>query len=142
MKVGIVKKPKKLTYSKSKKAAWDAFSKYIRLRDCTDGVGDQAFGSCFTCGRRYEFKKLQAGHFLNGRHNSILFDERGTHAQCKYCNIILKGNQVKYTLKMQEIYGQKVIDELIKLDTETRKYKIFELVLIKETYEQKYTNMV
>lgn len=65
-----------------KKKAWDAFSRYIRTRDCLKSTGDRNRGACVTCGRVFDFKKLQAGHFIPGRVNSILFDEQCVHAQC------------------------------------------------------------
>lgn len=131
-----IKKVKKLTYSKAKKQAWDAFSRYIRSRECTDGVGDLAFGNCFTCEKRYEFKQLQGGHWIPGRHNSVLFDERGCHAQCYHCNVGLKGNPVVYYDKMLEVYGKKVCEELKALDKTLKEYKVVDLVEIKDKYTQ------
>lgn len=128
-----MKKVKRLTYSKAKKQAWQSFSKYIRQRD-SDKNGNI---SCYTCGRISSFKKMQAGHFLIGRHNAVLFDERGCHAQCKYCNLILKGNIQEYYPRMLKDYGQKTIHELQDLDKQPKKYTVNELEEIRDFYKKK-----
>jgi len=134
-------KPKKLTYSKAKKEAWIVFSQYIRLRDCLKTTEKPDEGRCFTCDNKYPFKKLQAGHFIAGRHNAIVFDERGVHAQCMMCNVFLAGNTVKYFRKMQQIYGEIVIKELEDLDKTEKTYKVYELVEIKEQTQAKIDNL-
>lgn len=133
MKITKLKKPKKMTYSKAKKAAWDAFSLFIRTRD-SDLKGA---GICFTCERAYPVKLLQAGHWIPGRHMSVLFDERNVNAQCYHCNVGLKGNPVVYYDKMLQVYGKAVCDELKRLDKETKKYKVFELIELKIKYDLK-----
>ena len=82
----MIPKPKKkgLKYYKTK--AWNMFSKYIRTRDCLATRGTVGEGVCVTCGKRYHFKELQAGHEIGGRNNSILCDEELVNAQCRGCN--------------------------------------------------------
>lgn len=128
-------KVKKLTYSKAKKQAWDAFSKWVRYQP-------QNYNRCITCGKVDNPKKLQAGHFIAGRHISVLFDERNVHIQCYHCNVGLKGNPVQYYKWMLAVYGQEVIDELIELDKQTKKYKVYELVELKEKYEMLYEDLI
>ena len=53
-----------------------------------------------TCGKLYPFSKLQAGHFIPGRTDAILFDVRQVHAQCYRCNTKLQGMWHKYFLFM------------------------------------------
>ena len=72
--------------SAAKAAAWTAFSRLIRTRDCIRTSGNPYEGDCCTCGKRFEFKRLQAGHYFHGRVNATLFDERNVHAQCDACN--------------------------------------------------------
>jgi len=67
----------------------------------------------------------------------ILFDERNCHSQCYGCNVMKKGNMVKYYKKMLDMYGQSVINELEKLDTKTRQYKTHELKTLLTTYKEK-----
>jgi hypothetical protein len=121
------KKSKIITVSKAKKKAWNAFSIYIRLRDCIRTTNTLDLAKCITCDKVYSFKKLQAGHWIPGRHNSILFDERGCYAQCYHCNVGLKGNPVKYFRKMQAMQGEEVMKELEFLDTQERPYKVWQL---------------
>lgn len=106
-----VKKKKQKTTGKLKKQAWDLLSKCIRL-EAADSYG---IAECVSCGDRYHYKNLQAGHFIDGRHGAVLFDERGIHPQCARCNIFLKGNKVPYTLFMLDKYGKEVVDELLSL---------------------------
>jgi hypothetical protein len=128
MKIEKPKKAKKITYSKAKTRAWDAFSLYIRQRDEEDG--------CFTCGVKKPYKQMQAGHWIPGRHNSILFNELGCHAQCYHCNVGLKGNPVKYYDRMLADYGKKVCEELKRMDKWIREYKVYELLEIEAKYKE------
>ena len=108
----IKKKAKRKTLTSIKKKAWTLFSIYIRTRDCLKTTGCASFGLCITCGKRYHFKLLQAGHFISGRHNANLFSEEGCHAQCYNCNINLRGNTLEYRRKIIEMYG-KGYDEVL-----------------------------
>lgn len=130
-------KIKKKTVSSVKKKAWDAFSVYIRLRDCFGTTGCTSFGLCITCGKRNHFKLLQAGHFLPGRHNANLFSERGTHAQCYNCNINLKGNTLEYRRKIIEMYGVRYDEVIEKRDNEIVKYSIAQLEGMIADYKQR-----
>ena len=115
---------KKKTVSSVKKIAWAVFSHYIRLRDCLLTTGCASFGLCITCGKRYHFKLLQAGHFISGRHNANLFSERGTHAQCYNCNINLRGNTLEYRRKIIEMYGEGTDEELEAENKRDKKFTV------------------
>lgn len=116
-----------------KKDLWNIFSRYIRLRD-SDWRG---YSSCCTCGLTKQWKEMQAGHFIPGRHNSILFDERNVHAQCYGCNIRKQGNTVKYFRFMQEKYGDEIIEELEKLDLQEKSFTEIELKEMIDKYKLK-----
>ena len=120
-------KTKKMTVSKKKKKVWGVFSIYIRTRDCLRTTGCASFGLCITCGKRYHFKLLQAGHFIQGRHNANLFSERGVHAQCYNCNVNLKGNTLEYRRKIIELYGEGYDEVLEAQERETVKFTIPDL---------------
>lgn len=105
---------KKDTVSKAKKAAWTAFSRFIRMRDCLYSTGSLEYGYCCTCGKAYDIKALQAGHFIPGRNNSILFDPRCVHIQCRGCNLYGGGQQPAYYRFMIERYGHQTVDELFR----------------------------
>ena len=98
-------------YGELKKLAWSTFSEYIRRR-AADWKGSVI---CVTCGKQAHWKDgMQAGHFIPGRNNSILFDERGVHVQCVGCNYFGKGAHTAYRKFMEKKYGIKVINELEK----------------------------
>lgn len=114
-----------------RKQAWNAFSAYIKKRDKF---------ICITCGKKATGWQMNAGHWLPGRWNSILFEETCVHAQCQICNQVLGGNQAAYYEFMLAKYGTKEMDRLRKL-WRTRKiyskqdYKTLELKY-KEKLEQ------
>lgn len=131
---------RKPSLSAAKKRAWDQFSIYIRTRDCvaylkTHPELSELCTICVTCPRVYEFKKLQAGHFVAGRTNSILFDERGVNAQCYACNIREHGNTTAYWLWMEENWGRDVIDELMALKQQPLKMKVWDYDEIRDKYK-------
>lgn len=129
----ISKKPKRI----KKSAVWNVFSKYIRLRDCLNTTGDPEYLLCVTCHERKHLKDAQGGHFIPGRHNGVLFDERNVHGQCMRCNIFLKGNPVKYYRFMLTTYGQSTIDELETLDSTLKQFKQPELLELRDLYVRK-----
>lgn len=104
---------------KAKDGAWKAFSIYIRTRF----MDEYEQVKCVTCGKKMHWKQAQAGHFIGGRHNSLLFDERNCHAQCVGCNMFGRGKFAEYLTYMKSMYGNEIIDELLALDKEIVKYK-------------------
>lgn len=138
-------KTTKDTLTAHKKKAWEVFSRYIRIRDAIRTTGDIATGSCVSCGKRYpSFGRggLQAGHFLAGRSNALLFDERNCHAQCYGCNMAKGGNYQEYQIFMEQTYGFGVIQELRNrrhLDVKITK-EGFDT--IRDTYIEKYETLV
>lgn len=96
-------KGKSRAISTAKGNAWRAFSRFIRLRDCIRTTGDTEWGVCITCGKRVSFKGSQAGHFIAGRTNAILFDEDIVHLQCYSCNVCNHGEQLEYYYAMQKL---------------------------------------
>lgn len=113
-----------------KKKAWAEFSRFIRTR-MADAQGMVA---CVTCGVKKHWKEMQAGHFIAGRLNSNLFDDRGCHAQCYGCNVGRNGNMLKYYRFMASTFGEDVITELERQNDETRKWKAGELQEIAARY--------
>ena len=121
-----------LTTSKAKKKACAVFSKYIRTKYAKGN-----FVQCVTCGRTKEIKQMQAGHFIPGRHNVVLYDERNCHPQCYVCNVVLGSNGPKYYKFMLKKYGQKVIDDLERLDKQVKPMKAFEHLEFYDKYKKK-----
>jgi hypothetical protein len=115
-----------------KKKAWTLFSKYIRLRDCLKTTGTTTHGVCITCSRNYPIESLQAGHFIAGRSNAVLFNEEMTHAQCYACNVGLHGNVLEYRRKIIEMYGPGS-DE--RMEIESKQHKKFTAQELEELIE-------
>lgn len=111
--------------------AWDVFSKYIRTKYAVDGRV-----MCVTCGCFKPIAEMQAGHFVQGRHNEVLFDERNVHPQCYACNCCKHGNLIPYYEFMSTNYGLGVIEELKTLDKQNKQFTISELEEIKEKYSK------
>ena len=128
---------KKQTLSRIKKATWDVFSRFVRLRDCLRTTGCTSWGLCITCGKRYHFKLLQAGHFIPGRHSANLFSEKGVHAQCYNCNINLKGNTLEYRRQIIKLYGEGYDEVLEQEERQVKKYTIPELEELQEQLQEK-----
>jgi hypothetical protein len=117
------KKQKAKSVRQLKKIAWHYFSRYIRLRDADrDG-----YVRCYTCGVRLPYQQAHAGHFIGGRHNAILFDERGVHPQCYACNVRMHGNTLAYFDRMRDEYGDAVVRELRALDKTNKQFTAKEL---------------
>lgn len=124
-----------------KEKAWDAFSRYIRLRDGLVTMGSKEQGMCFTCDRVTNLWTRgggQAGHFEEGRGNAILFEETNCHLQCYQCNVPKHGNQKEYERKMREIYGQEEIDRLDILKRTTKEYSLDDYTKIRDEYKELY----
>jgi hypothetical protein len=123
---GFKKKRKRRDLSSTsllEEKVWEQFSLYIRMRDA-DWKG---YVKCVTCGAYKFWRLVDAGHFIPGRKNIILFDERQVHGQCKRCNGTRKGNWDKYYVFMKNKYGQEVIDELLELNSQIKVWTTIEL---------------
>src|SRR3990167_9020671 len=112
----------KLKFPKNKKRAkdraWAAFSRYIRMKY----ANKSGMVECITCHTFKHWKEMQAGHFVDGRNNTVLFDERLVHPQC-----LTKESKIKkYTGKSVSIKKIKTGDILLGFDDKTlRKKKSF-----------------
>ena len=105
-------------------------SKAIRLESARNGIC-----KCVTCGCSKPWKEIQAGHFVGGRTNGILFDERGIFPQCYACNVCRQGMGPEYTVFMLERYGQGLVDELIQKRRQAVKFTATELKEMIEGYK-------
>lgn len=134
----------KLTALKAKKRAWTAFSKYIRLRDALKTTKTREWVICVTCRKRFPAFGpgcAQAGHFIPGRHNAVLFNEKMVNAQCRGCNVWGGGKLPEYEAYMQKTYGPKVVAELWKLSRENIQYKVHDYLEIEEKYKNKFKKL-
>jgi hypothetical protein len=89
---------------------------------------------------------IQAGHFLPGRLNAVLFSEEGVHGQCLGCNgnppMGKGGNRIEYWLYMEKTYGRKLIDRLIAESKQTVIYKVQDYQKIAEEYKEKCAQLL
>jgi len=109
--------------SQVKKKAWRIFSEYYRRKH----ADSQGYARCYTCGVRKHWKELQVGHLLDGRYNSILFDEHVVRLQCRRCNLFLGGNKEVFIPKFIDEMGRDVYDGLIRQKHQTVKYSVSDL---------------
>ena len=135
-----VKKKEKTPYDRAKTAAWNACSTYVRTRDCLRFTGKADEGMCVTCKGWFPYKKLQAGHFIPGRGNAVLFDTRVIYTQCIGCNgnppYGKGGNYIEYFVFMEEEWGRAMIDEFRALKNKTIKFTEHELRDIERRFKE------
>ena len=143
-------KKRKRSIKSTKKAAWIAFSKYIRLRDSIATTGTTDYCVCITCLETVptEYSKglntLQAGHAIAGRSKNILFDEDLVYGQCAACNCIHGGRLSEFACKMIDKFGKKWFEArcfISRKPAETR-WSIQELDEIKQKYKDKYEELL
>ncbi len=113
------KKPKAPSLSSLKEKVWQEFSLFIRLRDAKrfEELFPESHNTveCVTCKKPYPATGVgcaQAGHFIPGRKNAYLFDERQVRAQCYNCNLRLKGNWPPYLEYMEDMFGKEAVDHM------------------------------
>ena len=85
------------------------FSVYTRL-----SVADNDwYITCPLCWARVHWIKAQNMHFITRSVFKYRWDEKNCHAGCMRCNVILHGNYIIYTRRMQRKYGEILVDEMI-----------------------------
>ena len=129
-----MKKPSKSTL---KKKLWKLVSEYVRRRDSNQ----DEFAECVTCGDVRPWKELQAGHFVGGRRNSILYELTNIHPQCYGCNVCKYGETLKYLDFMLEKYGQAEVTRLRSLNEKSVTFTIqdYEEMIVK--FKEKIRNL-
>jgi len=104
------------------------FSQYIRQRYAKDGIAE-----CITCGKKDEWKKLQAGHFMSRRHYSTRWDEDNVHVQCYSCNVMQQGQQYLFS----KYLGEELSITLLNKSREIAKFADVDLLEKIEYYKSK-----
>lgn len=89
------------------------FSKYIRLRDK---------GICITCGKQDEIGKMDCGHYVSRIYKPTRWHEKNCSCQCPHDNRFMEGCKDVFALKLQEKYGNNILQEL-----NTLKNQVFKL---------------
>jgi hypothetical protein len=124
------KKPQKPTKGKLVKKLDSIFSKYIRLKHSKNGIC-----TCYTCGRKYEIKKIHAGHFMSRRHYSTRWDEDNVRPQCYGCNIGNQGRAYEFGLALNKEEEGKA-EQLLNKSRELVKFNIGDLEDLIAKYQE------
>lgn len=99
---------------------WNECKRIIRLRYIKkDGTWD-----CFTCGHLLDVPmKCQTGHFIpNSCGGALLrYNLDNLRPQCYHCNINLSGNGSEFYRRLVAEKGQKHVDDLFILKSQTTK---------------------
>ena len=75
-----MKKPKRSTLIRKLDRI---FSEYIRKRD-TNHKGQV---ECISCQKTFQYKEVDAGHFISRKYLRTRWDEKNVHGQCRRCKI-------------------------------------------------------
>lgn len=130
--------PKKPSKKTLKAKAWETFSEYIR-RKYSDVNGNC---KCVTCGKVDDWKKMQAGHAVGGRGNSVLFHESLVYPQCPSCNIFKNGNYNRYAVFMIKKFGLEKFEEFLALKHHPKKITESDLLELCEKYKAKIQELL
>jgi len=97
---------------------------------------------CVTCGKvgpwtgsLNRYGGMHTGHFLGSRCNSLLFEEDNVAPQCSHCNYFRSGEQQLFRIWMLAVRGQKTVDRLERLKTETRQFTREQLVAMRIAFQ-------
>lgn len=131
--------PRKRAY----RQAWNFLSKAIRLEAASENTG---YCQCVTCGAVLPWKEMDAGHWIGGRRESILFEEDQVNCQCHKCNRYHIANPWGVTAKQKKVdaaydrfmlktHGQDRMDEMLKRNQKLKIHTKGELLEMIEGYK-------
>lgn len=126
------KKTKKVNRTTLIKKADSEFSRYVRRTSS----GKDGWVACFTCEKRYEWKKLHNGHFMSRRHMNTRWHEHNTAPQCAGCNTFRGGEQYIFGKNLDKKYGVGTAEEMEVLSRQITKMGIQEIEEIHLKYKQ------
>ncbi len=84
------------------------FSEYIRRRD----ADRNGICRCITCGRPFDWKAIDAGHFINRDRKGVRWNSKNVNAQCQSCNRFHSGEQYAHGKAIDRKYGPGTADQL------------------------------
>ena len=93
--------------------------------------------TCYTCGVSKPVSDMQAGHAIQGRGNSILFETDGIRPQCAGCNVWQHGRLDVFIPRLIDDIGRQRFDELLALKSQPKTYTVDELLDIESEYKEK-----
>jgi len=110
-----------------------AFSKFIRLRDSDDN----GICRCITCGAFHHWKNMDCGHHVKRQHLALRFNEINCNAQCRKCNWLGQGEDVKYKDAIIEKYGLQAYNKLLVSKNNYTKLSQFDIDTLEKYYKEK-----
>lgn len=126
---------------KKKKAPWPTRSKLVQKLDQVFSVYIRLlvayknwYITCPLCWARVHWTKAQNMHFITRSVYKYRRDEKNCHAGCMRCNVILHGNYIVYTRRMQRKFGEVVVDAMIN-DKQIMKITTWEIQEMIERYK-------
>lgn len=123
------KKVKSKTITWYKKEADRVFSLFLRQKY----ADQEGMVSCYTCGYKAHWKKLQNGHLVSRYYLATRYDERNCRPQCYTCNMWRNGMIPHFAAKLQEELGQGIVEELYKAAREVIKEFDYTAIIAKYT---------
>jgi hypothetical protein len=128
---------KKISRSKLVKKLDSVFSQYIRLKNSDNGIA-----TCFTCGKKDHWKKLQNGHFQSRKHYATRWDEQNCQVQCAGCNVFKYGEQYVFGKNLDENYYAGLSDELYIKSKQIVKFSNNEIIEMINKYKSLVSNII
>ncbi len=121
------KKPKRSKLVKNLDAI---FSQYIRKKNSVNEIA-----TCFTCGKKDHWKKLQNGHFMSRRHYATRWDETNCQVQCAGCNVFRYGEQYQFSVNLDAKFGKNTAEELQRKSRQIFKISDVEIIEMTNYYK-------
>lgn len=125
--MAILSKKKLVPLPTLVKKADKVFSRWIRDRDVIDGLYIETEDGlsipatyCFTCLKKIPISGKgtgEAGHFIKRGVKTLRYNPENVHTQCSRCNHFLGGNDGKYAVNLNRLYGQGKAEELIEIES-------------------------
>jgi hypothetical protein len=104
-------------YDNAKKTLQDLINKIVRLLDRGH--------DCITSSKKYGTYNVHAGHFYSvGAHPELRYNLLNIYAQADFENTYKGGNGVIYSLRLKEVFGEDVANEIIDLPLKFKSLKI------------------
>ena len=106
--------------------AWKLQSELIRREEG---------GVCYTCGKIQNWKDCHCGHFKHL--DSLDFYRPNLHCQCCGCNTYRHGNLANYAEHLVRDYGKSILQEILTLGHQIKKFTSTELEQIIDDRKKK-----
>jgi 5-methylcytosine-specific restriction endonuclease McrA len=129
-----MKKPKRSTLIRKLDRI---FSEYIRKRD-TDYKGQV---ECISCQKTFQYKEVDAGHFISRKYLRTRWDEKNVHGQCRRCNRFAYGEQYLYSINLDRKLGDGTAEKLLMKSRQIIKLDSYDLEQLIEKFQNKLNNL-